>query len=56
MEIQAIAYYRLNQDDSAVSKIVAASEKAIEENFYFKPIFSAFKEGNLLTEAKHKCD
>jgi len=55
VEIQAISYFRMRQEDVTLSKIVAANEIARKQNLYFKPIFSSLKKGKLLSYAGHKC-
>ena len=55
IEIQAIAYYRLKQEQETLNRIVEANNIAKEKNLHFRPIFSRLKANHALLATQHKC-
>ena len=55
IEIQAILYYRLKQEQQAVAKLAEANTIAGKKNLLFTPVFSRLKSSNALIETEHKC-
>jgi len=55
IEIQAILYYRLKQEQQAVSKLAEANTIAGKKNLLFTPVFSRLKSSNALIATEHKC-
>jgi len=56
LELQAIALYRLKQENDAIKKIIKANDLAYKNNITFKPVISTLKAQGLLLPVSHKCD